>query len=75
MRKEFKIPKKDGKEIEKPEELRLVCRKCNHDWVETRPKGYCIRYNHKGNFLVNIKDKTDVRFFKCPKCGERKNIG
>lgn len=75
MKEEIKLLDENKKEIKKLEKLRLVCRKCSHEWIKTRPKGYHVRYNRRGNFLVNIKDRTDIRFFKCPKCGERKNIG
>lgn len=59
--KEIKLSEKDKKEINKPERLQLVCRKCNHKWFETRPKGYHVRYDNKGNFLIKIKT-GDIQF-------------
>lgn len=75
MKNDVKISEKDREELDKPEKLLLVCHKCNCNWVEIRPKGYCVRHNRKGNFLVNINKSTDIKFFKCPKCGEQKKIG
>ena len=69
------LSENERKELDKPEKLNLVCRKCNHRWFEMRLKGYCVRYNRKGNFLVNIHNRKDVKFFRCPECGERKKVG
>ena len=75
MKDKIKISEKDRIELDKPEKLHLDCRKCNHKWFEIRPKGYCVRYNNKGNFLVNINNPADIKFFKCPKCGGKKKVG
>ena len=58
-----------------PEELRLVCHKCNKEWMEKRPKGYRVRYKKGTNYLVNRRFKDMIESFKCPKCGNIKSIG
>lgn len=66
----IKISKKDIAELNRHEKLLLICRKCNHEWTEIRPKGHHVRYDSKGNFLVK-HNSTEKIYFKCPKCGER----
>lgn len=59
----------------KPEKLRLVCNKCNEDWVEKRPFGYYVRYEKGNNFLINRHSPYDKKLFECPRCKNQKNIG
>jgi len=61
--------------ISAPEKLRLVCRKCNKEWIKKRPKGYYVRYKKGNNYLVNRRFPDMIEYFKCPKCGNIKSIG
>lgn len=56
-----------------PEKLRLLCRKCNTDWIEERPMGYLVRYKKDNNYLIN-REYGHKKYFKCPKCGSRSKI-
>lgn len=58
--------------LNEPEELRLICRKCRKDWLENRPKGYYVRYDKSGNFLIGISNPEEKKFFKCPDCNSRR---
>ena len=61
--------------MDKPERLRLICNKCNKEWMEKRPVGYHVRYEKNNNFLINQHSPYDKKLFKCPKCKSKKNIG
>ena len=60
--------------MDKPERLRLICNKCNKEWMEKRPAGYYVRYEKNNNFLINRHSPYDKKLFKCPKCKCKKNI-
>ncbi|GAI51560.1 unnamed protein product [marine sediment metagenome] len=58
----------------KEEELRLLCRTCNMEWIEKRPKGYFVRYGKDNNYLINRDNPEERKYFKCPHCGSRSKI-
>ena len=66
---------KDIALINKPEKLRLVCRNCNTEWTEVRPKGYYVRCERGNNFLVDRRNPEKIKYFRCPECNAKKNIG
>ena len=66
---------KDKEVMYKPEKLRLICHKCNKEWIEKRPVGYYVRYGKNNNFLVNRRSPYNKKLFRCPKCRSQKNIG
>jgi len=80
-KKEIKVPNpsfvdtKDKVSIDKHEELRLICNKCNGEWVEKRPFGYYVRYEKGNNFLINRHSPYDKKLFECPRCKNQTNIG
>ena len=57
------------------EELRLVCRSCNWEWIKIRPKGYYVRYTKGNNYLVNRHFPNMIEYFECPNCGNTRGIG
>jgi len=56
------------------EELRILCRKCNTEWIEKRPKGYFVRYEKDNNYLINRNEPEKKRYFRCPHCGSQSKI-
>ncbi len=56
-------------------EIRLLCRNCNKEWVETIDKGTYIRYEKDNNYMIKKDDSYKNRkYFSCPKCGANKKI-
>ena len=56
-------------------DVRLLCRSCNHDWIEKIERGFYVRYEKDNNFLINKDDANKRRkFFVCPSCGSKKKI-
>lgn len=86
-KEEVKIPKipklpkldvvgtKDKVSMDELEKLRLICNRCNGEWVEERPFGYYVRYGKGNNFLINRHSPYDKKMFKCPSCKNQTNIG
>jgi len=66
---------KDIALIYAPEKIKLVCRNCNTEWTEIRPKGYYIRYEKGNNYLINRRNSKIIKYFKCPNCDAIRNIG
>lgn len=58
----------------KLEKLRLLCRKCNKEWIEERPMGYLVRYEKNNNYLINRNDPEEKKYFRCPNCKSRRKI-
>ena len=56
-------------------EVRLLCRNCNTDWVESVEKGTYVRCEKDNNYMIKIGDLFENRkFFNCPKCGAHTKI-
>ena len=56
-------------------EVRLLCRNCNTEWVESVEKGTYVRYEKDNNYMIKIGNSFEKRkFFNCPKCGAHKKI-
>ncbi len=56
-------------------EVRLLCRNCEHDWIEELDKGLHIRYEKDNNYMIQAGDSYKNRkYFTCPKCGANKKI-
>ena len=56
-------------------DVRLLCRNCEHDWIEKVNRGIYIRYEKDNNFMINKDDPQKKRkFFVCPSCGAKKKI-
>jgi len=55
--------------------VRLLCRNCNTEWVESVEKGTYVRSEKDNNYMMKIGNSFEKRiFFKCPKCGAHKKI-
>jgi DNA-directed RNA polymerase subunit RPC12/RpoP len=55
--------------------VRLLCRNCNTDWVESVEKGTYVRCEKDNNYMIKIGDLFENRkFFNCPKCGTHTKI-
>ena len=51
-------------------EVRLLCRNCITEWVESVEKGTYVGYEKDNNYMIKIGDSFEKRkFFICPKCG------
>ena len=56
-------------------EVRLLCRNCNTEWVESIEKGTHVRYEKDNNYMIKIGNSFEKRkFFNCPKCGTHTKI-
>lgn len=56
-------------------EVRLLCRNCNTEWVESVEKGTYVRYEKDNNYMIKIGISFEKRkFFNCPKCGAHTKI-
>ena len=56
-------------------EVRLLCRNCNTDWVESVEKRTYVRYEKDNNYMIKIGDSFENRKnFNCPKFGARTKI-
>ncbi len=56
-------------------EVRLLCRNCNTEWVESIEKGTYVRYEKDNNYMIKIGISFEERkFFNCPKCGAHTKI-
>jgi len=55
--------------------VRLLCRKCEHDWIEEIEKGIYTRYEKDNNYTIPMDGKKkDKKYFTCPKCGSKEKI-
>ena len=54
-------------------DVRLLCRNCNHEWVEKVDRGIYIRYEKDNNYMIG-KDEAfkNRKFFTCPNCNANK---
>ncbi|MFW6119906.1 MAG: hypothetical protein ACOC80_03265 [Petrotogales bacterium] len=56
-------------------EVRLLCRNCNHEWIENVEKGTYIRYEKDNNYMIKRGDSyKDRKLFTCPSCKAHKKI-
>ena len=56
-------------------EVKLLCRNCDHEWVERIKKGTYVRYERDNNYMIDKDESYENRkFFKCPNCGAHKKI-
>jgi len=56
-------------------EVRLLCRNCNTEWVESVEKGTYVRYEKDNNYMIKKGNSFEKRkFFNCPKCGAHTKI-
>jgi hypothetical protein len=75
MNEEITLSDREREIIYKPEELRLLCRNCNTEWIEERPIGHCVRYEKDNNYLIKRGGSYQNRkFFTCPKCHAHSKI-
>lgn len=56
------------------EELRLLCRMCNTEWIEKRQSGYLVRYEKDNNYLINRNDPEKKKYFRCSHFGSRSKM-
>ena len=55
--------------------VRLLCRNCNAEWVESVEKGTYVRSEKDNNYMIKTGDSFEKRkFFNCPKCGAHTKI-
>jgi len=71
-KEQSEIMKKDENEAN-TYDVRLICRNCKNDWIETIEKGIYVRYEKDNNYTIKA-DGSSKKFFKCPKCGAKKKI-
>ena len=56
-------------------DVRLLCRECSHEWVETVERGIYIRYEKDNNYMIEKGGAFKNRkFFTCPNCNSNKKI-
>jgi len=56
-------------------DVRLLCRTCNTEWVQSVEKGMHVRYEKDQNYMIKIGDSFEKRkFFNCPKCSAHTKI-
>ena len=56
-------------------QVRLLCRSCDHDWIEEVDKGIYIRFEKDNNYMIKKDDDYKNRkYFTCPNCGSQKKI-
>ena len=56
-------------------EVRLLCRNCNAEWIEKIKKGIYVRYEKDNNYMIKRGDSNENRIlFTCPKCGLNSKI-
>jgi len=56
-------------------DVRLLCRNCDHDWIEKVKRGTYVRYEKDNNYMINRGDSDKKRkLFTCPSCGAHKKI-
>jgi len=56
-------------------DVRLLCRNCNTEWVETIEKGTYVKYEKDNNYMIKRGNSFEKRkFFNCPKCSAHTKI-
>ena len=56
-------------------DVRLLCRNCEHEWIEKVKRGMYIRCEKDNNFMIDKDDaKKKRKLFTCPDCGAHKKI-
>lgn len=56
-------------------DVRLLCRNCNHEWMEKVKRGIYVRYEKDNNYMIERGEPFKNRkFFTCPKCNANKKI-
>jgi hypothetical protein len=56
------------------EELRVLCREGNTEWIEKRPKGYFVIYEKGNNYLIHRNDAEKKEYLRCSNCGSQSKI-
>ena len=56
-------------------DVRLLCRNCDHDWIEKVKRGVYVRCEKDNNYMIERGESYKKRkFFTCPDCGAHKKI-
>jgi Zn finger protein HypA/HybF involved in hydrogenase expression len=66
--------KRSRKEEKQFFEVKLLCRNCEHDWIEEIDKGIYVRYEKDNIFMIKKDEPSKKKNFVCPNCGANKKI-
>lgn len=66
--------KKSRREEKNSFEVKLLCRNCEHEWIEEIDRGIYVRYEKDNNYMIKKDGSKKKKYFVCSECGSNKKI-